>query len=108
MNDLIEQLPHPFILFGDLNSRSTMWGCRNTDNRGTILEKILTVKNLCILNSGASTRIDYSSESAIDVTLCTATLTPIMDWTVSTSPGDSDHCQIHIAIMKQNLNDTRI
>ena len=26
-----------------------------------------------------------------------------MAWTVSTSPGDSDHCPIHIAIMKQNL-----
>ena len=98
MNDLIEQLPRPFILLGDLNSHSTMWGCRNTDNRGRTLEKILTDKNLCLLNSGAPTRIGYGSESAIDVTLCTATLTPIMDWTVSTSPGDSDHCPI--AIMK--------
>ena len=57
MNDLIEQLPCPFILLGDLNSHSTMWGCRNTDNRGRILEQILTDKNQCILNSGASTRI---------------------------------------------------
>ena len=73
------------------------------------MEKILTDKNICISNSGASTRIGYNSESAIDVTLCTATLTPIMDWTVSTSPGDSDPCPIHIAIMKQNLlNDTQI
>ena len=80
-----------------------MWGFRNTENRGTILEEILTDKNLCILNSGASTRICCNSESAIDITLCTATLTPIIAWTVSTSPGGSDHCPIHIAIMKQNL-----
>ena len=77
-------------------AHSAMWGCR-----GRTLEKILTDKYLCLLiNKGAPTRIGYGSESAIDVTLCTATLIPIMDWTVSTSPGDSDHCLIHIAIMK--------
>lgn len=49
----------------------------------------------------APTRIGYNSESAIDITLCTATLTPIIDWTVSASPGDSDYCPIYVTIMRQ-------
>ena len=56
INNLIE-LPNPFILLGDLNSHRTNWGCKNTDNSGTILEKIVWDKNLCILNNGAPTRI---------------------------------------------------
>ena len=102
INNLIKQLPNPFILLGDLNSHSTNWGCKNTDNRGTIPEKIIRDKNLCILNNGAPTRIGYNSESAIDITICSAALTPLIDWSVSTSPGDSDHCPIQKKIMKQN------
>ena len=97
--DLIDQRPSPYILLGDFNSHNTNWGCRNTDNRGVILERIVTDKNLCVLNNGAPTRIGYNSESAIDITICTATLTPLIDWTVSASPGDSDHCPIYVAIV---------
>ena len=57
---------------------------------------------MCILNNGAPTRIGYNSESAIDITICSAALTPLIDWSLSTSPGDSDHCPIQINFMKQN------
>ena len=69
------------------------------------MERIVTDKNVCILNNGAPTRIGYNSESAIDIIICTATLTPLIDWTVSASPGDSDHCHIYVAIMRQNYLD---
>ena len=62
-------------------------------------------KNLCILNNGSSTRIGYNSESAIDITLCSSVLTRILYWTVSTSPGDSDHCPIWITLLNQNIQD---
>ena len=39
LNNLIEQLPKPFILMGDFNSHKIIWGSKTTNKRGQILEK---------------------------------------------------------------------
>ena len=36
--DLINQLPHPFMLVGDLDGHSKVWGCSDTNDRGEIIE----------------------------------------------------------------------
>ena len=44
MNKLIEQIPKPHLLLGDLNSHSTVWGYQKTNKD---LEKVISTNDLC-------------------------------------------------------------
>ena len=68
---LIEQIPKLHILLGDLNSHNIIWGCLQTNKKGTDLEKVINSNNLCILNDKSPTYLNPStgSYSAIDITL---------------------------------------
>ena len=46
LDKLIEQIPKPDILLGDLNSHNTIWGCLKTNRKGTDLEKVINSNNL--------------------------------------------------------------
>ena len=69
--NIIKQLPSPYIIVGDFNSRNSNWGCNHTDPRGKIIEKILENENITLLNNGAFTRHNSAngSFSAIDLSL---------------------------------------
>ena len=99
LNNIIQQLPHPFIIMGDFNSYNTIWGSESTDARGLIVERTVDSNNLNILNNGLPTRIAYNSESAIDLTIISPVLEPLLQWSVAPTPLDSDHCPIFVNIM---------
>ena len=63
LNNLIEQLPKPFILMGDFNSHNIIWGSKMTNKRGQILEKIINSNNLCLPNQNSQTHLNPSSGS---------------------------------------------
>ena len=48
LEHLIQQLPKPFIIMGDFNSHSNIWGCRDTDQKGRIIEDVINRNNLLI------------------------------------------------------------
>ena len=48
--NLIDQLPQPFMLVGDFNGHSKVWGCLDTNNRGEIIEDVIAENDLCLLN----------------------------------------------------------
>ena len=48
--NLIEQLPSPFVLLGDFNCRSPIWGNESNNTRGQILEDLFSEMDLCIQN----------------------------------------------------------
>ena len=97
--EIINALPPPLIIMGDFNSYNTLWGCDTTDARGRLLENALIDCRLIVLNNGTPTRISYQSESAIDLTIASPRLTPDIEWSVSASPEDSDHCPILISLL---------
>ena len=72
--DLINQLPRPFIIIGDMNARNNLWGTSNgrTDPRGEIFERLLVNGDVCLLNDGFPThyQIQTGTHSAIDLALC--------------------------------------
>ena len=41
LQSLIDQLPQPFILLGDFNTKHTLWGEDRCDHRGLIIEELL-------------------------------------------------------------------
>ena len=69
---LIEQLPAPFVLVGDLNAHSPLWGDVRQDSRGQMVEKLLNDYNLCLLNTGEPTYRHHSHHpfSVPDVFIC--------------------------------------
>ena len=78
---LFRQLPQPAIIMEDFNSYHEMWGCERAEPRERLIEEIIADSNFTILNSGAMTHIAYGTETVIDLTMCTAELAPVLDWT---------------------------
>ena len=96
INNILQQLPTPFILLGDFNSHKTMWGCRSTNHKGQTLENIINNNNLCLFNKKSPTHLDPSSAtySAIDLTLCDTKLFLDFTWTVYDNICGSNHFPI--------------
>lgn len=105
IESVIEQLRKPYIIVGDFNSRSTVWGSKKTDLRGKIVEKILSEQDIVLLNSGIPTRFNASngSLSCIDLFLCSPNLADSLTWTVLDYTYDSDHFPIVISIENDNI-----
>jgi len=93
---LLQQLPSPLLLLGDFNSHSVTWGCQRTDTRGRVVERVVESFSLNILNDFAATRIGHDSESAIDLSIASPILEPLLHWSVLSSTYDSDHCPISL------------
>lgn len=53
--ELIQQLPKPFIIMGDLNAHSEIWGGRSTDLRGKILIGVIGEFDLTICDDDSMT-----------------------------------------------------
>ena len=51
LDDLIKQLPSPFLILGDLNAHNHMWGSNRIVARGKIIETFLLKNNACIFNT---------------------------------------------------------
>lgn len=95
-DDLIRQLPQNNIVMGDFNAFNTIWGCSRTNRCGRRLEDIITRHDLCILNAGHPTHIALPSGavSAIDLSLCSASLGDRFSWRTHSNPCGSDHYPI--------------
>ena len=84
------------------NRHNIMWGCNNTDQRGTFIEQILDNNNINILNNGQATKISASTGnlSAIFLSFSLFTITPYLEW--STIPKlllkSNDHFPIKITL----------
>ena len=70
--NLIDQLPQPFMLVGDFNGHSKVWGCLDTNNRGEIIEDVIAENDLCLLNEKQPTYLHPPTGNyyAIDLSLC--------------------------------------
>ena len=55
LENLIDQLPRPFLLLGDFNAHSPVWGDSRRDGRGKLIESILQDNDLILLNSKSPT-----------------------------------------------------
>lgn len=91
--DLCDQLPAPFMILGDLNAHSPLWGGTKVDCRGKMLEKVILSRAICLLNTGSPTHVNISTRSfsVLDLSLCSPSLFQLVDWNVERNPYGSDH-----------------
>ena len=102
LEQLIQQLPAPFVLVGDFNAHSPLWGDVRQDSRGQMVEKLLDDYNLCLLNTGEPTYRHHShhSFSVPDLSICDPSLILEFDWLTHNDLCGSDHFPIILKTLK--------
>ena len=102
LEQLIQQLPDSFVLVGDFNAHSPLWGDVRQDSRGQMVEKLLDDYNLCLLNTGEPTYRHHShhSFSVPDLSICDPSLILEFDWLTHNDLCGSDHFPIILKTLK--------
>jgi hypothetical protein len=97
MDDLIQQLPHPFIITADSNAHHHSWGSEYSDARGRLIDKWTTENQLDILNTTEPTYLNSNgSYTHIDLTITTNDISPTLTWRPLSDTFNSDHFPILI------------
>ncbi|MGL5710891.1 MAG: hypothetical protein ACRCW9_08660 [Cetobacterium sp.] len=82
---------------GDFNNHNTLWGFKNTDLNGEIIEELIDESGLVSMNDGTGTRVNTANgkESVLDLTLISGNMANMSSWEVlkETTVG-SDHYPI--------------
>ena len=95
---LIDQLPEPYIILGDLNAKHQLWGERESDSRGRMIADWIVHSNVTTLNDGSPTHFHIQNNTfhAVDLSLASPSLYPTLHWSVLEDLYGSDHFPIHI------------
>ena len=98
LQNLIDQLPPPFLLLGDFNAHNPLWGGNVLDVYGTIVENILNTNDVILYNDGSMTyhHIHTNTYSAIDLSICSSNIAMDFNWSVNNYLHGSDHYPIHL------------
>ena len=93
IENIIMQLPKPFVLLGDFNAHNPIWGSKGINQRGKTLENQLVKSAICLYNDNTPTHIDPSnlSTSQLDLSFCDPSIYPNFSWKVHDSLLGSDH-----------------
>ena len=104
LQNLVNQLPPPFILLGDFNAKHTLWGETTCDSWGNVVEEFIDGNDVVLLNDGSPTRYDvvHNTSSAIDLSICSSSLALDFHWSVNDDLHGSDHWPIHLKYI-QNI-----
>ena len=105
LKNVLDQLPRPFLLLGDFNAHSPVWGDSRRDGRGKLIESFLQGNDLILLNYKSptfvhsaynSTSSAYNSTSAIDLAVASPTIALDFQWSVHDDLCGSDHFPIFL------------
>ena len=98
LDNLVDQLPAPFILLGDFNGHNPLWGGDDYNTKGRLLETFIAEQALCFLNDGSYTYLHpgTGTYSAIDLTLTDPAIMTDFSWAVWDDLCGSDHFPIII------------
>lgn len=99
IQDLIDQLPKPFILLGDFNAHHPAWfDTRCVDRRGTQIVELIEENDIVLLDRDKPTMIWKVDKtfSHVDLALCSSELAPVFQWDVNEEPLTSDHFPVFL------------
>ncbi|GBO42130.1 hypothetical protein AVEN_38691-1 [Araneus ventricosus] len=99
LETLVDQLPTPFILLGDFNGHSILWGSDVTNSRGRQIERLISNNCLCLLNNDEKTYFHEPTRTfhSLDLAICFPTLLPLLNFTVGRDLCNSDHFPIIVS-----------
>ncbi|MEN8173077.1 MAG: reverse transcriptase domain-containing protein [Chloroflexota bacterium] len=107
LDDLVEQLPPPFLILGDFNAHNKMWGDDRPDHRGKQIEDLINRHNLCIFNDKSKTYLHPATGSmtSVDLSLSDPSILLDYNWSVSEDLYGSDHFPIIFSSTKPILSE---
>ena len=99
LQNLINQLPQPYLLIGDFNARNNLWGDSQENSHGRIVEDFLLDSDVCLLNTGAPTHfhVQTATESCIDLAFASPDALTDFNWKPLDDNYNSDHYPILLA-----------
>ena len=104
LNDLLANLPPPFLICTDANGHHQSWGSEIDNTRGRIVYDWLNNNNSSILNTGEPTYETHQGNfTHIDLSLSSPNLSPLYEWTVHHENFTSDHFPIIIESHNPNI-----
>ena len=108
LEDLIDQLPSPYLLVGDLNARHPLWGDCTTNQKGRLIETLLTNSTCSILNAHKPTHFHAQTDtfSCIDLSLCSANIASVFTWDVMLDLYTSDHFPVLLSLPNTECRQT--
>ena len=99
LTNLLEQLPRPFLLLGDVNGRHPLWGDTVSNTKGNLFNSLIENEDIGIFNTGEPTHyhIQTGTLSCIDLSLGSSNC--IVDFTWKTTDWfSSDHVPIILSL----------
>ena len=96
--------PSRYLILGDFNGHSHLWGANQENERGKIVEKLIDRHNLILLNDSVHTRFDtyHQTSSLLDLSLCHLSIYMDVACEISSDRLGSDH---HPIIITANTSD---
>ncbi|GFV23512.1 putative RNA-directed DNA polymerase from transposon X-element [Trichonephila clavipes] len=93
LNQLVSQLPAPFIFLGDFNGHSPLGGHDDTNSRGRQIEQLISDHCLCLLNNDEKTYFHAPTRTfhSLDLAICSPVLLPMLNFEVEKDLHNSDH-----------------
>ena len=103
---LISQLPKPFII-NDFNSPRNVWGCRDTDQRGRIIEDVINRNNLLLYINKSYTYLHPGTGAYSALNLALADASIFLDYSCKVHDDNcgSDHFPILLENSGSELDD---
>ena len=94
---MINSFSSRYLLLGDFNGHSHLWGANQENERGKIVEKLID-HNLILLNDSVHTRFDtyHQTSSLLDLSLCHPSIYMDVACEISSDRLGSDHHPIII------------
>lgn len=97
LQNLVEQLPKPFLILGDVNAHHPMWyDPRPVTPRGITIADFIEQNDIALLDRNKMTHIWKVDKTLghIDISMCSEDLLTWFRWDVHDEPLNSDHFPI--------------
>lgn len=98
ISQLIDNLTTPFLLLGDMNAKSPLWGEQRSDDKGNFFEELLLDHPISILNDHSPTHfhVQTGTYSIIDLSISSSDCLLDFEYEVMDNLHDSDHYPIKL------------
>ena len=101
---MIKSFSSRYLVLGDFNGHSHLWGANQDNERGKVVEKLINSHNLILLNDSVHTRFNsyHQTSSLLDLSLCHPSVYMDVACEVLLDRLGSDH---HPIIITANTSD---